>query len=65
MVLYEGLARTGMPEYKRDFIWPNLHDTQAKNTAKRLTTIIRQNMDTSMLTPEQAQQRKTNSLQDQ
>ena len=55
MSLYAGLARAGMSEYKRDFVWPTLHDSQAKNTAKRLTTIIRQNMDTSMLTPEQAQ----------
>ena len=55
MSLYDGLACTGMPEYKRNFVWPTLHDSQAKNAAKRLTTIIRQNMDTSMLTPEQAQ----------
>ena len=49
MVLYEGLARAGMSEYKRNFVWPNLHDSQAKTTAKRLTTIIRQSMDTVCL----------------
>ena len=47
-----------MPEYKRDFIWPNRHDLQAKNAAKRLTATTRQNMDTSMLSSDQAQQRK-------
>ena len=62
MALYEGLARAGMPEYKRYFVWPNLHDSQAKNAAKRLTAIIRQNMDTSMLSSEQAQQRKKNEF---
>ena len=54
MSLYEGLAPAGMPEYKQDFIWPNLHDSQAKNAAKRLTATIRQNIDTSMLSSDQA-----------
>ena len=52
MALSEGLARADMPEYKRDFIWSNLHDSQAKNTAKRLITIICQNMDMSMVSSE-------------
>ena len=58
MSLYGGLERAGMPEYKRDFVWPNLHDSKAKNAATRLTTTIRQNMETSTLTSEQAQERK-------
>ena len=40
MALDERLGRAGMPKYKRDFVWPNLHDSQAKNAAKRLTNII-------------------------
>ena len=58
MALYEGLGRAGMPEYKRDFVWPNLHDLQVKNAGKRLINTICQNMDTSMLSSEQAQQWK-------
>ena len=37
--VYEGLARAGMSEYKRDFVWPNIHDSQAKNAAKILTAV--------------------------
>ena len=58
IAVYEGLARAGMPEYKWDFVFPTLHDSGAKNAAKRLTNTIYHNMDTSMLTSEHAQQRK-------
>ena len=55
---YGGLERAHMPEHKKDFVWPNLNDTQASNAARKLTNTIRQNMDTSMLTSEQAKIRK-------
>ena len=54
--LYGGLERYGLAKHIQDFAFPYLFRMQKTNVARRLTHVIRDNIDVSSLTPEQGEQ---------
>ena len=46
--LFDGLTRDGVSEIKKDFIFPYLHNIRKDSVAARLTTAIRENIDTEV-----------------
>ena len=56
--MYNGLDKAGIDPEIKDFVFPNLHSMKREGVSRRLTTSIRDNIDVSGLSKDEAKKRK-------